>query len=58
MGPNRAAQGVYGAGDPNTYMEIGAGERMLRKGLTRVYEMLGKVRKLSQWEYANCFEDC
>jgi hypothetical protein len=37
-----AAQGGYGAGDSNTYVEIGAGERMLRQGLTRVYEMLGK----------------
>jgi hypothetical protein len=39
-----AAQGGYGAGDSNTYVEIGAGERMLRKALTRVYEMLGKFR--------------
>jgi len=39
-----AAQGGYGAGDSNTYVEIGAGERMLRQGLTRVYEMLGKFR--------------
>jgi neutral ceramidase len=39
-----AAQGGYGAGDSNTYVELGAGERMLRQGLTRVYEMLGKFR--------------
>ena len=39
-----AAQGGYGAGDSNTYVEIGAGERMVRQGLTRVYEMLGKFR--------------
>jgi hypothetical protein len=39
-----AAQGGYGAGDSNTYVEVGAGERMLRQALTRVYEMLGKFR--------------
>ena len=39
-----AAQGGYGAGDSNTYVELGAGERMLRQGLTRMYEMLGKLR--------------
>jgi len=39
-----AAQGGYGAGDSNTYVEVGAGERMIRQSLTRVYEMLGKVR--------------
>ena len=30
--------------DSNTHVEIGAGDRMLRKALTRVYEMLGKFR--------------
>lgn len=39
-----ALEGGYGAGDSNTYVEVGAGERMLRQGLVRVYEMLGKVR--------------
>jgi hypothetical protein len=39
-----AAQGGYGAGDSNTYVEVGAGERMLRQALTRVYQMLGKFR--------------
>ena len=39
-----AAQGGYGAGDSNTYVEVGAGERMLRQALTRVYEMLGRLR--------------
>lgn len=38
-----SAQGGYGAADSNTYVQIGAGERMLRQGLVRVYEMLGKV---------------
>lgn len=31
-------------GDSNIHVEIGAGDRMLRKALTRVYEMLGKFR--------------
>jgi hypothetical protein len=38
-----AAQGGYGAGDSNTYIGVGAGERMLRQALTRVYEMAGKL---------------
>jgi hypothetical protein len=38
-----AAEGGYGAGDSNTYVELGAGERMLRRGLIRVYEFLGKL---------------
>jgi hypothetical protein len=38
-----AAEGGYGAGDSNTYVEVGAGERMLRQALTRVYEFLGKL---------------
>jgi len=38
-----AAEGGYGAGDSNSYVEVGAGERMLRHALVRVYEMLGKL---------------
>jgi len=38
-----ASEGGYGAGDSNTYVEVGAGERMLRQALVRVYEFLGKV---------------
>jgi hypothetical protein len=38
-----ASEGGYGAADSNTYVEIGAGERMLRQALVRVYEMLGKL---------------
>jgi hypothetical protein len=38
-----ASQGGYGAGDSNTYVEVGAGERMLRQGLVRIYEFLGKL---------------
>ena len=38
-----AAEGGYGAADSNTYVEVGAGERMLRQALARVYEMLGKL---------------
>jgi neutral ceramidase len=39
-----AAEGGYGASDSNTYVEVGAGERMLRQGLVRVYEFIGKLR--------------
>src|SRR2546430_12061321 len=38
-----AAEGGYGAGDSNTYVEVGTGERMLRQGLVRIYEFLGKL---------------
>jgi hypothetical protein len=38
-----AAEGGYGAADSNTYVELGAGERMLRQGLVRLYEFLGKL---------------
>ena len=45
-----SSQGGYGAGDSNTYVEIGAGERMLRQGLTRVYEMLGRLHDAPEKE--------
>ena len=38
-----ASEGGYGADDSNTYVEPGTGERMVGKGLTRVYEMLGRL---------------
>jgi neutral/alkaline ceramidase-like enzyme len=38
-----AAEGGYGAADSNTYVEIGAGERMLRQALIRTHEMLGRL---------------
>jgi neutral ceramidase len=38
-----AAEGGYGAADSNTYLEVGAGERMLRQSLVRVYQFLGKL---------------
>lgn len=38
-----AAEGGYGAADSSTYVEVGAGERMLRQALVRVYEFLGKL---------------
>ena len=38
-----AAEGGYGAADSNTYVELGAGERMLRQGLVRLYGFLGKL---------------
>jgi len=38
-----AVEGGYGADDSNTYVEVGAGERMLTRALVRVYEFLGKL---------------
>ena len=43
-----ASQGGYGAGDSDTYIEVGAGERMLERSLVRVYEMLGKMADLPE----------
>lgn len=38
-----AAEGGYGADDSNTYVVVGAGERMLRQSLVRIYQMQGKL---------------
>jgi neutral ceramidase len=43
-----ASQGGYGAADSNTYIEVGAGERMLNHALVRVHEMLGELRRVPQ----------
>jgi hypothetical protein len=45
-----SAEGGYGAADSNTCVQIGAGERMVRQGLTRVYEMLGRLRDTPEKE--------
>lgn len=38
-----ASEGGYGAGDSNTYVAAGTGERMVNLALVRIYEMLGKL---------------
>jgi neutral ceramidase len=38
-----ASEGGYGAGDSNTYMAVGAGERMVDQALMRLYDMLGRL---------------
>ncbi len=38
-----ATQGGYGAGDSNTYVAVGAGERMLDHALIRMHRMLGQL---------------
>jgi hypothetical protein len=38
-----ASEGGYGAGDSDTYIAVGAGERMLNQALVRIYEMLGSL---------------
>jgi len=38
-----ASQGGYGAGDSNTYISVGAGERMLDHAVIRIYQMLGEL---------------
>jgi neutral ceramidase len=43
-----ATQGGYGAGDSNTYVEVGAADRMLRRSLVRVYQMLGRLHSVPE----------
>jgi hypothetical protein len=43
-----AFEGGYGAGDSNTYVAVGAGERMVRHALVRMYGMLGKWNELPE----------
>jgi len=38
-----AAEGGYGGADSDTYIAVGAGERMLDQALIRIYEMLGRL---------------
>jgi hypothetical protein len=38
-----AAEGGYGGADSDTYVAVGAGERMVDQALIRVYEMLGRL---------------
>lgn len=41
-----ATEGGYGATSPTTWIEVGAGERMVNHALVRIYEMLGRLRKV------------
>jgi hypothetical protein len=43
-----ATEGGYGAGDSDTYVEVGAGEQMLNHALIRIYGMLGKFNELPE----------
>lgn len=43
-----ASEGGYGAGDSNTYVAVGTGERMLQDALVRIYGMLGKWNKMPE----------
>lgn len=45
-----AARGGYGAAHPSTWIEVGAGERMLNQSIIRVYEMLGELRQVPSME--------
>jgi len=38
-----AAQGGYGASNSSTWVEVGAGERMVDHSVVKVYEMLGRL---------------
>ena len=39
-----AGWGGYGASQASTWIQVGAGERMLDQGLVRVFEMLGRLK--------------
>ncbi len=43
-----ASQGGYGAGNSNTIVEVGAGERMLDHALVRAHEMLGELGEVPE----------
>jgi neutral ceramidase len=43
-----ASEGGYGAVDATTWVEVGAGERMLDHALIRVQEMLGRLQRTPQ----------
>lgn len=43
-----ATEGGYGAGDSDTYVAVGAAERMLDHGLERIYSMLGRLQALPE----------
>ena len=43
-----AAEGGYGAASATTWVEPGAGERMVDHALVRIYEMLGKLKDLPE----------
>jgi hypothetical protein len=43
-----ASWGGYGASHASTWVEVGAGERILDHGLTRIYEMLGRLKPVPE----------
>ena len=43
-----ASEGGYGAASSNTWVEPGAGERMVDHAIRRVYEMLGRLRDIPE----------
>jgi neutral ceramidase len=40
--------GGYGAANPATWVEVGAGDRMIDTGVTRIYRMLGRLHELPE----------
>lgn len=38
-----AAEGGYGGADSDTYIAVGAGERMVDQAVMRIYDMLGRL---------------
>jgi hypothetical protein len=44
-----ASEGGYGAADATTWVEVGAGERMVDHALIRVHEMLGRLTSFPQF---------
>jgi neutral ceramidase len=43
-----ATLGGYGAANPATWVEVGAGDRMVDTGVIRINEMLGRLRELPE----------
>jgi hypothetical protein len=44
-----ASEGGYGAADATTWVEVGAGERMVDHALIRIHEMLGRLTNSPQF---------
>jgi hypothetical protein len=43
-----ASEGGYGGADATTWVEVGAGERMVDHALVRIYQMLGRLTNTPQ----------
>ena len=43
-------EGGYGADEPVSPVEVGAGEQMMKRALMNIYELLGRIKPAPQAE--------